>query len=844
MQVGNGFYQTTDLIITFESEPNFPLAFESLDLQTSGIQLLAVVSDADGRTLATIRLPQEKIPVLLRKLEAYRDADPARPLADGEKRKQDNRKLVESISHIRQATLRQLWTDPADDYPAANTSITWEVWLRSEDPGEEKGPDTILREAANDFGYEAVSRTLYFVDRSVVLVRGTREQLAHGMTLLGIIAEVRKAKVTAAYYERLAAAHQHDHVAGLAARVIVAPDDAPVIAVLDTGCNRGHPLITDIVPDANLHTHTRAWGVNDTWPALNTLGVSTTDQIRLNETLYKALVVGGNATQSGREALIQFSQSLNSGVFRGQEFNSVSEQATEIIRILARETGKTQGELRKLANEGKLTADVLVNSLLNGSKDLDAAFGKMPQTVSQATAQFQSAFSIIIGQSAEATGSNRALAAAISDWTSLLGSDAGRGIIDHFSNSLKNVADWAGDAAREIKVMAAETAIAAERQQKAADRGFTWAKALESVWTISKMGIGFWVDQAKHAATGTFGMSVEEQKAIRAQAEAQAGWNTTTTRADAISAFDTNQAKRAIKFGSGTNEEDEKRRKRVIEQISKQLDLEKSRVAITQAQIGGNTSQVQVLTTEMEIRQRISDEMRKADPAKAAALENEIRLQDALAIKLRAVQEIQQRNRQFADDFAGTITSAFESAIRGGQSFSQTLKQLGLDIIDVITKAAVLDPLGKSIGKSLSGAMNGGGGFDIGNIFGLGGGDVGLGSWAPTISAFASGGIVDKPTGFAFSGGLGVAGEDGPEAILPLTRGPNGNLGVHASGFGGATVVNNWSVSIAGDATDATVARLQATMEQTIAARTPGIIDRAKMAVAREYKDDRNYLRR
>jgi tape measure domain-containing protein len=608
--------------------------------------------------------------------------------------------------------------------------------------------------------------------------------------------------------------------------------------------------ILDALTDAANRAHAPVGALAEVYSrnaaALNTLGVSTTDQIRLNETLYKALVVGGNATQSGREALIQFSQSLNSGVFRGQEFNSVNEQATEIIRILARETGKTQGELRKLANEGALTAQVAVNALLNGSKDLDAAFAKMPQTVSQATAQFQSAFSIVLGQSAEAVGTNRALAEAIGDWTSLLGSDAGRGIIDHFSNSLKEIATWAGDAAGEIKIMAAETAIAAERQQKAADSGFTWAKALESVWTISKMGIGFWVDQAKHVATGTFGMSVEEQKAIRAQAEAQAGWNTTTTRADAISTFDTNQAKRAIKFGSGTNEEDEKRRKRVIEQISKQLDLEKSRVAITQAQIDGNTSQVQVLTTEMEIRQRISDEMRKADPTKAAALENEIRLQDALAIRLKAVQEIQQRNTEFANDFAGTITSAFVSAIKGGQSFSQTLKQLGLDIIDVITKAAVLEPLGKSIGSSLSSALNGGssGGFDIGNIFGLGGGDVGLGSWAPTISAFASGGVVDKPTGFAFGGGLGVAGEDGPEAILPLTRAANGDLGVHASGFGGATVVNNWSVSIAGDATDATVARLQATMEQTIAARTPGIIDQAKMAVARTYKNDRNYLRR
>lgn len=610
--------------------------------------------------------------------------------------------------------------------------------------------------------------------------------------------------------------------------------------------------ILDALTDAANRAHAPVGALADVYSrnaaALNNLGVSTTDQIRLNETLYKALVVGGNATQSGREALMQFSQSLNSGVFRGQEFNSVNEQATEIIRILARETGKTQGELRKLANDGALTAQVAVNALLNGSKDLDAEFAKMPQTVSQATAQFESAFSIVLGQSAEAVGTNRALAEAINDWTSLLGSDAGRGIIDHFSNSLKDIATWAGDAAGEIKIMAAETALAAERQKSAADSGMSWAKALESVWTITKMGLGFWVDQAKHVATGTFGMTPEEQAAIRKQAEAQASWNTTTTRADAISTFDTNQAKRAITFGNGETEAEARRRQKLTEQLAKQLNLETDRVAITRAQIAGDTSRVQVLTTEMEIRQRISDEMRKADPAKAAALENEIRLQDALAVQLKEVQAIQERNTQFANDFAGTITSAFGSAIKGGQSFSQTLKQLGLDIVDVITKAAVLDPLGKSIGNSLSGALNGGSlgsGFDIGNIFGLGGGDVGLGSWAASVTPFAAGGVVSKPTGFAFNGGFGVAGEDGPEAILPLVRGANGDLGVRATGAGqdsGPRQVIN--ITITGDATDATVAKMYQAAAEVFAKQSPDLIDRTKMEVARTYRADKNYLRR
>ena len=49
------------------------------------------------------------------------------------------------------------------------------------------------------------------------------------------------------------------------------------------------------------------------------------------------------------------------------------------------------------------------------------------------------------------------------------------------------------------------------------------------------------------------------------------------------------------------------------------------------------------------------------------------------------------------------------------------------------------------------------------------------------VKFFANGGVVNRPTAFGMSGGLGVAGEAGPEAILPLSRGPGGNLGVEAA---------------------------------------------------------------
>ncbi len=262
-QIGNGFYQPTDLVLTFESDPGFELAFESLDMSRSGIDLLSVSTDAEGRMLATVRIPEAKLPVFLRKLEAYRDADPNAVLADGARPKPDNRRLAESISQIRRATLRQYWTDDAAAYPQPGQVITWEVWLRR-GRHNEAAPDEVLRRAEVDFGYQVLSQPLGFVDRTVILVRATPEQLALGTDFLGVIAELRKAKVTAGFFNGLPSADQHEWIANLAGRTTPAAADAPFVGLLDTGVNRGHPLLAAVIADDDLHTYKPDWGVNDT----------------------------------------------------------------------------------------------------------------------------------------------------------------------------------------------------------------------------------------------------------------------------------------------------------------------------------------------------------------------------------------------------------------------------------------------------------------------------------------------------------------------------------------------------------------------------------------------------
>ena len=238
-QVGRGFLESPGLILTFESDPGFPLAFESLDLQNSQIQLLAVTTDSDDRTVATIHVPDEKVHILLRKLESYRDSILKR-------RRARKRKIVESIANIKLATLRELWTDNPALYPAANTIITWEVWLVGQRQSDLRRSET-LANAAADFGYEVVSNPLIFVDRIIVLVRATREQLSRGAEILGIIAEVRKAKVTADFFSSLTPNEQHAWGDELLQRVSLPNAGAPVVGLLDTGVNRGHPLLSQII---------------------------------------------------------------------------------------------------------------------------------------------------------------------------------------------------------------------------------------------------------------------------------------------------------------------------------------------------------------------------------------------------------------------------------------------------------------------------------------------------------------------------------------------------------------------------------------------------------------------
>jgi phage-related minor tail protein len=118
--------------------------------------------------------------------------------------------------------------------------------------------------------------------------------------------------------------------------------------------------------------------------------------------------------------------------------------------------------------------------------------------------------------------------------------------------------------------------------------------------------------------------------------------------------------------------------------------------------------------------------------------------------------------------FGRSLSRALASGITQGKGFDDILKNIGQRFLEIALKSA-FKPLENSLGSMFSSLFSGFGG---------------LGGGGGPATFFAEGGVINTPHFFPMGRGLGIAGERGAEAILPLSRGPDGRLGV-ATGAGG-----------------------------------------------------------
>ncbi|MGB9880981.1 MAG: S8 family peptidase, partial [Anaerolineae bacterium] len=249
--------------------PGIELKLESLEDRGKGIELVAVQRfqpDPERPPVqrATVFVPDGALKHFFTKFEQYATEQTKK----GEPR---HKELVDRIAELRRATLRALWTDEAAAYPAEGEAIWWEVWLRRHD-GRELAR---LHEFAQAVGLSLGERRLAFDDRIVVLVRGTAQQLSGSLDVLNDVAEVRRAKESAAFFADMPAEEQAAWIKDLLGRTTPPPKDAPAVCILDTGVTRAHPLLELGIAPSDATAVDPAWGPHDDGGGLRNMGHGT-----------------------------------------------------------------------------------------------------------------------------------------------------------------------------------------------------------------------------------------------------------------------------------------------------------------------------------------------------------------------------------------------------------------------------------------------------------------------------------------------------------------------------------------------------------------------------------------
>lgn len=131
---------------------------------------------------------------------------------------------------------------------------------------------------------------------------------------------------------------------------------------------------------------------------------STKDILLFTEDVSNAMLLGGGSAASQEAALVQLGQALGSGVLRGDELNSIMEQAPRLAKAIAEGMGTTIGQLRQMGQEGKLTAQDVFNAIRGQSDRLKMELGKMPWTVGQASNKMQNALGKFFKEFEDKTG--------------------------------------------------------------------------------------------------------------------------------------------------------------------------------------------------------------------------------------------------------------------------------------------------------------------------------------------------------------------------------------------------------------------------------------------------------
>jgi len=179
--------------------------------------------------------------------------------------------------------------------------------------------------------------------------------------------------------------------------------------------------------------------------ATETLGTSQSELLRITETLNKAMIISGATQEESKNAIIQLSQGMASGVLRGEEFNSIMENGSRISKMLADYLKVDIGQLREMAKEGKITSETMIKAFQASAETIENEFSKMQPTIDQAMTNLKTVFGRLLSDSNKSAEGTKSVADEIMKLAQTIEQNK-PGIIELFSE----IISLAGKAAKAI----------------------------------------------------------------------------------------------------------------------------------------------------------------------------------------------------------------------------------------------------------------------------------------------------------------------------------------------------------------------------------------------------------
>lgn len=194
------------------------------------------------------------------------------------------------------------------------------------------------------------------------------------------------------------------------------------------------------------------------------------EAISFAETINKVMAIGGTKGQAKKNAMIQLTQGLASGQLQGDEFRSLAENAPMLENIIAKTMGVSRGELKKLASEGKITAEVIKKAMTENAAEINEQFRKLPRTMSDWATDIQSV-------------AEYAFAPLFTVINDLSNSEEFRQFIDSIENNIQYIAPI-------IKNVANEIAYAFKQILTFGQKAFSFLQEHSGIVTVALYAIG------------------------------------------------------------------------------------------------------------------------------------------------------------------------------------------------------------------------------------------------------------------------------------------------------------------------------------------------------------------